>query len=130
VPTWTEQDRIEVRDRLVGLSDGYPGIDVEDSHGHTGFLVRGKRMGWLLVDHHADGRLALWVKAPRGEQEGLVAADPERYFVPPYVGPSGWIGVNLDPASEPDWDEVHALIEQAWRMSATKRTIAAFDAGL
>jgi catechol 2,3-dioxygenase-like lactoylglutathione lyase family enzyme len=49
-----------------------------DAHGHTGFLLRGRRFAWLLVDHHGDGRLALWVKAPPGEQAGLVAQDPAR----------------------------------------------------
>jgi hypothetical protein len=129
VANWTERDRIEVRIRLVDLFEKFPGGEVDDAHGHTGFLLKGKRMAWLLVDHLGDGRLALWVKAPRGEQEGLVASDPVRYFVPPYVGPSGWVGVNLDPGCRPDWDEVAILVEQAWRMSAGKRAIAAFDAG-
>lgn len=105
-----------------------PGVSAEDSHGHTGYFLRGKRFAWLLVDHHGDGRLALWVKAPLGEQEALVSADGDRYFVPPYVGPKGWVGVNLDEAAAPDWDEVAAMLEQAWRMSATKRAIAAYDA--
>jgi hypothetical protein len=113
---------------LVELIGRYPGVEIEDSHGHTGFMLRGKRLAWLLVDHHGDGRLALWIKAPRGEQEALVSADPVRYFVPPYVGPSGWVGANVDPATRPDWDEIGNLAEQAWRMSATKRAIAAFDA--
>jgi hypothetical protein len=94
---------------------------------HTGYHVRGKRFGWLQVDHHGDGRLALVVKAPHGEQEALVAGDPRRYFVPAYLGSRGWVGVALDPAAEPDWDEVAALVEQAWRMTAGARAVAAFD---
>lgn len=81
------------------------------------------------MDHHGDGRLALAVKAPPGEQEALVGADPRRYFVPAYVGPKGWVGVLLDPASDPDWDEIAALVEQGWRMTAGKRAGAAHDAG-
>ena len=124
---WSEEDRLEARERLVAQVGKLPEAGFEDSHGHTGLICRGKRFGWLVVDHHGDGRLALWVKAPREEQRALVAGDPARYFVPPYVGPSGWVGVLLDPASNPDWDEVAALVEQAWRMSATKRAIAAHD---
>jgi hypothetical protein len=126
---WTDADRVDARERLVAQVSALPETGVEDSHGHTGLLCRGKRFGWLVVDHHGDGRLALWVKAPRDEQEALVSGDPVRYFVPPYVGPSGWVGALLDPDSRPDWAEVAALVEQAWRMSATKRAIAAYDAG-
>ena len=71
----------------------------------------------------------LWVKAPPGEQRALVDADPARYFVPPYLGPSGWVGVLVDDRSRPDWDQVGELVEQAWRMSAGKRAVAAYDAG-
>lgn len=126
--SWTEADRAAVRDRLADLAARLPGVQIEDSYGHTGFLLRGTRFAWLLVDHHGDERLALCVKAPPGEQDALVSHDPRRYFVPAYLGPSGWVGVNLDPASAPDWDEVAALLEQAWRMKAGKRAVAAFDA--
>jgi hypothetical protein len=92
---WTDADRDRVRARLNEVMTRLPGVRVEDAHGHTGYLLRDKRLAWLLVDHHGDGRLALCIKAPRGEQEALVAADPVRYFVPAYVGASGWVGVNL-----------------------------------
>jgi len=65
------------------------------------------------------------VKAPPGEQEALVSADPQRYFVPAYLGARGWVGAALDPASGPDWAEVAALLEQAWRMAAGTRLAAA-----
>lgn len=68
------------------------------------------------------------MKAPRGEQEALVGADPRRYFVPAYLGPRGWVGARADPGSRPDWDEIAALVEQAWRMTAGKRAAAAHDA--
>ena len=117
-----------VRARLAGLVAALPGTETEDSHGHTGYLVRGRRFAWLLVDHHGDDRLALWLKAPPGEQETLVGADPGRYFVPPYLGPKGWVGACVDAASGPDWTEVAALLEQAWRLSAGKRAVDAYDA--
>ncbi len=65
---------------------------------------------------------------PPGEQDALVSSDARRYFVPPYLGPRGWVGVNLDDASRPDWAEVGGLLEQAWRMTATKTAVAAYDA--
>ena len=125
---WTEPDRVEVRERLVAIVADLPGVTVEDGYGHTGFLLRGRPIAWLLVDHHGDGRLALTVKAPPGEQESLVGTDPDRYFRPAYTGASGWVGVLLDPASRADWDEVAGLLEQAWRMSAGKRAVTVYDA--
>ena len=124
---WDDSDREAARDRLVEVAGALPDVEVEDSYGHTGFRLRGTRFAWLLVDHHGDGRLALWVRAPKGEQQSLVAADPARYFVPPYVGAQGWVGVLVDPGSEPDWDEIAVLVQQAWRMGATKRALSAYD---
>jgi hypothetical protein len=90
--------------------------------------VRGKRFAWLLVDHHGDSRLGLCIKAERGELEALTGADPVRYYRPAYLGADGWVGANLDPASNPDWPEIDALLEQGWRLQAGKRAVAAYDA--
>jgi predicted DNA-binding protein (MmcQ/YjbR family) len=63
--------------------------------------------------------VAVWCKAPPGSQAVLVGADPECFFVPPYVGPKGWIGIRLDPRA--DWTEVAALVERSYRLIAPKR---------
>lgn len=125
--SWPETAK--VRERLDGVALALPGVQAQDGYGHRSYLLKGKRIAWQLVDHHGDDRLALWVKAPPGEQRALVDADPARYFVPPYLGPSGWVGVLVDDRSRPDWDQVGELVEQAWRMSAGKRAVAAYDAG-
>lgn len=117
------------RTALIEIVHRLPGVQIEPSHGHTGFLVRGKRFAWLLVDHHGDSRLAVWIKAPSGEQATLVQRDDRRYFAPPYLGPKGWVGALVDGASSPDWQEIDSLMEQAWRMSATKAAIAAYESG-
>ncbi|RVX44849.1 hypothetical protein EDD27_7600 [Nonomuraea polychroma] len=114
-----------MRDRLAELAGGLPGVVAEDSFGHVGFMLGRKRIAWLLIDHHGDGRLTLAVKAPPGELETLMAADPARYFRPAYV--KSWVGVDLHDV-EPDWAEIGALLEQAWRMTAGKRAVAAYDA--
>jgi len=59
----------------------------------------------FLDDHHGDGRIAIWCKAPAGVQELLVEAEPERFFRPPYVGPNGWIGIRID-GTAVDWEEI------------------------
>lgn len=61
----------------------------------------------------------MWLKAPPGAQAVLVGADPDRFFVPPYVGHKGWIGMRLAPA--PDWAEVGFLVRRSYRMTAPKR---------
>jgi hypothetical protein len=65
-----------------------------------------------------------WVKSTHDEQRALVATDPDTFFVPPYVGPSGWIGVVI---RQVDRDEMCELVTEAWRLTAPKRLLAAFD---
>ena len=86
------------------------------------FRVRGKMFAMYVDDHHGDGRLALWCKAPPGHQEILVGADPKQFFRPPYVGPKGWVGVRLDVGI--DWDVVTDLVKDSYRMTAPKRLAA------
>ena len=86
---------------------------------HAAFLVRGRTFVYHLVDHHGDGRIALNLKVAAGENEALVASDPERYFIPAYVGPRGWVGLDLE-AVAPDWDEVRALVVGSYKLIAPK----------
>ena len=64
------------------------------------------------------GATALWCKMPRGSQAVLVGADPQRFFVPPYFGPKGWVGMVLD--ARVDWKEVAALVARSYRLVAPK----------
>ena len=95
------------------------------SHGAPSFFIRDKVCFVnYMDDHHADGRLALWCACPPGMREGLVKAEPEHYFVPPYVGVRGWIGVRLDRGI--DWDDVERVIREAYLAVAPKKIAAAF----
>ena len=71
-----------------------------------------------------DGR-SLTFKAGPGVQEALVASDPERFFVPKYVGRNGWVGARLDVGQ--DWDEIAGLIEDSYRLIAPKRLVRLLD---
>ena len=66
----------------------------------------------------------LWVKSTHDEQRALIAMHPDTFFVPSYVGSKGWVGVVV---SKADRGEVEDLITEAWRMTAPKRLVAAFD---
>jgi hypothetical protein len=74
-------------------------------------------------NHHGAGRESVWVKAVATNQELLISSFPDRFFKPPYVGPSGWIGVYLD-AKTTDWDELRDLLWDAWCMSAPAKLVA------
>ena len=73
-----------------------------------------------------DDRKAIWVKSVHDEQRALIAEDPDTFFSPPYVGPSGWVGVRFRSA---DRDELNELLIEAWRLTAPKRLVTAFDQG-
>jgi hypothetical protein len=66
----------------------------------------------VMSNHHGDGRFAAWCAAPDGMQKLLVEADPDKFFVPPYVGHRGWLGVRLDRGL--DWDELAGIAEDAY----------------
>jgi hypothetical protein len=88
------------------------------SHGEAAWFVRDKRQFATMSDHHHDDRVAVWCAAPMGATDTLVTARPDRYFVPPYVGTRGWLGIWLD--GSVDWDEVAALLRDAFRTVAEK----------
>ncbi len=102
----------KVREICLALPEG---IEQETWEIPT-FRVRAKIFVMYTAD---DDRPAIWLKAPPGSQEILVGADPERFFVPPYVGHKGWIGMHLD--ARPNWREVATLVKRSYRMTAPKR---------
>jgi len=81
--------------------------------GSPTFRVRDRIFVMFVNDHHGDGRVAVWCNADRDAQVAIVEADPRRFFVPPYVGPRGWIGIRLD--RRPNWAVVSALVEEGHR---------------
>jgi pimeloyl-ACP methyl ester carboxylesterase len=103
--------------RIRELCLALPGTEERLSHGSPTFFFRGKRaFASYLDDHHGDGRLAIWCAAPPGMQNAFVGHDPERYFVPPYVGHRGWLGVRLDRGLP--WDDVAGALEDAYETVA------------
>ena len=103
-----------------------PGVEERINHGMPTFAVVKRTAFCNLHEHPADGRPTLWFKAAAGVQAELVDQEPERFFVPPYVGPRGWVGLRLD--VDLDWDEVAAVVEDAWRLVATRGQVAQLDA--
>ncbi|MDG5487165.1 phosphoribosylglycinamide formyltransferase [Sphingomonas sp. BGYR3] len=114
----------EVRDRALAL----PEAREKTSHGSQGFHVEGgKFFAYFTVNHHGDGMTALLVKASGVEEQAmLIERDPDLYFRPAYLGPSGWIGIRLD-QGEVDWTLVEDWLNRSWRMAAPKRLTKLMD---
>jgi hypothetical protein len=122
----SERDRVLARIREICLA--LPETSERPSHGAPTFFVRGKKAFLMvLTDHHGDGRFAVWCAAPAGMQSMLVEADPERFFVPPYVGHRGWLGVRLDRGL--DWDELAGIAEDAYAEVAPAKLVDAAGLG-
>ncbi len=108
--------------RLREICLGLPETSERLSHGAPTFFVREKRAFLMvLTDHHGDGRFAIWCAAADGMQAMLVEADPDKYFVPPYVGYRGWLGVRLDRGL--DWGELAGIAEDAYAEIAPAKLV-------
>lgn len=116
----------EALELLREICNGFPEMSERLSHGSPSFFVREKR---VVVSVHPAGHyydaVSLWAPAPEGVQGQLVDAEPERFYVPPYVGPSGWIGLRLDIDADPD--EIAAIVEDSYRKVAPKTLVKQLD---
>jgi hypothetical protein len=110
-------------DRLREICLALPEVTEKISHGEPTWFVRKSFV--MFADHHHDDRLAFWCAAPPGAQEALVAAEPGRYFRPPYVGGRGWLGVWLDVPV--DWTEIAEIVRDAYRTVAPRKLVAQLD---
>ena len=111
--------------RVRKLCLSLPETHEVEAWGEPTFRVKNKLFAMYAKadNHHGDGRNAIWCKASRVNQRLMIDAAPDRFFSPPYVGPSGWVGVYLD--RKVDWDELMDLLWDAWRMTAPKKLAAA-----
>ena len=119
----SERDRLAMPrtspiDKLRKLCLALPGATEKEAWGTPTFRVQGKMFAMFVNNHHNDGRIAVWCKAPLGFQSMMVAEAPTRFFVPPYVGVNGWAGMRLD--LEVDWKEVASVIGQAYQTATEK----------
>lgn len=112
---------LEPLTRLRKLCLALPEAHEAEAWGAPTFRVKNKLFAMYAAPdiHHGDGKEAVWVKAARGNQAVMVGAAPKRFFVPPYVGPSGWVGVRLD--ARTDWAELAELLRDAYCLTAPKK---------
>ena len=118
--------RLKPIDRLRQICLALPEATEQIAWSEPTFRVGGKMFVMFSNNHHNDGRIAAWCNATHATQDLLVRAKPERYFVPPYQGVRGWVGVRLED-DRVDWAEVAELVEDAYRMVAPKRLLTGID---
>ena len=116
-----------LRNPLHGLRSiclSFPEATEKLSHGEPTWFCR-KVFCMFSHNHHNDGIVGFWTPAAPGVQEAMIDEDPARFYRPPYVGPSGWLGVRLD--LDVDWDEVADIVDDAYRLIAPKKLVALLD---
>ena len=90
---------------------------------HAAFLVRKRTFAYFLNDHHGDGIVAVTCKVLPGDNHALVRASPQRFYIPAYIGPRGWVALRLD-LGKIDWREVSELVLGSYQLIAPKRLAA------
>ena len=116
------KDRLE---RLRKICLALPEATEKETWGDPTWRVR-DRIFAMQKGNYEGGRPSVWLKAPAGGQDMLVTNDPERFFVPPYVGHKGWVGVYLD-GKAVDWRLLSVLIEDSYCLIAPKRLSARIE---
>jgi hypothetical protein len=94
-----------------------PGAIEKPSHGEPTFFTPKRVFAMFANNHHDDGHVAVWLPAAPGVQEAVIEEAPDVYFRPPYVGPAGWIGVEL---SKVDDGQLGALVRESYNLIAAK----------
>jgi predicted DNA-binding protein (MmcQ/YjbR family) len=105
-----------INDAVREVCLSFPEAEEFLAHGSPNFCVRGKTFATYAVNHHGDGRVSLWLNSPPGAQDVHVSGEPKHFFVPPYVGPRGWLGVQLDKGLS--WKRIAVLVREAYEKVA------------
>ncbi len=111
-----------ITDAVNEICMWFPETEQVIAHGSPDFRVAGKTFATYVINHHGDGHLALWLRSPPGAQSLYVDAEPEYFYVPPYVGPKGWLGVDLDKGLS--WLRIADLVREAYAEVAPKSLTA------
>jgi len=95
---------------------------------HATFRVRGKVFAYFLHNHHGDGIVSVCCKSALGENVDRASREPERFYLPAYIGPRGWFGLRLDLGAI-IWVEVQNVVELSYCLAAPKTLVKVFEQG-
>lgn len=118
-----KDDRLK---RVTAICLRMPEATREKMGHHVGFLVRKKTFAYYLDNHHGDGIVGLVCKVLPRDNTALIASNPEKFYMPAYVGPRGWVGLRLD-LGEVDWEEAEELVTHSYQLCAPKKLAAMVD---
>src|SRR5258708_18892251 len=104
--------------RVRRICTALPETTEKLSHGEPTFFVRKRVYAMFANNHHKDRHIAVWLPAAPGVQAVLIHTSPKTYFKPPYVGVSGWVGIELDRIDD---DDLAAHIHEAWQLTSRKK---------
>jgi phosphoribosylglycinamide formyltransferase-1 len=116
------------RARVTAICMALPGAAHEHQGDHSIYRIRGKVFAYYLDNHHGDGIVSVCVKSELGENVDRARREPERFYLPAYIGPRGWFGLRLD-RGRVRWREVAEVVERSYRLSAPKGLLKKLDAG-
>ncbi len=108
--------------RVTKICLALPEATREVMGSHAGFRVRKKVFAYFLNDHHGDGIVSVCARVLPGDNTALIAAQPERFYLPAYIGPRGWVALRLDRGAV-DWKEVAELVKTSYQLAAPKRAV-------
>ncbi|MEO8098930.1 MAG: MmcQ/YjbR family DNA-binding protein [Acidobacteriota bacterium] len=109
-------------EKLTRICLELPEATCEASGSHATFRARKKVFAYFLNSHHGDGIIAVTCKVHSGDNTALVQSQPERFYLPAYIGPRGWVGLRLD-RGKVDWGEVKELVGVSYQLTVgVKRT--------
>lgn len=114
--------------RLKRLCLALPEAHEQEAWGEPTFRIRGKMFAMFAAptNHHGRGRPAVWIKSSPVNQDLRVMTEPDTFFVPPYMGPLGWVGMWLD--RDADWVAVQQVLREGYAMLAPKALLTQLDA--
>jgi predicted DNA-binding protein (MmcQ/YjbR family) len=115
-------------EKLTAICLALPAAECARKGDHATYRVRGKVFAYFLDDHHGDGIVSVCVKSELGENADRARLDPERFYLPAYIGPRGWFGMRLD-RGRVAWREVREVVERSYRLTAPKTLLKEIDAG-
>ena len=115
----------DITDAVKEICLWFPEAEEVISRGSPDYRVAGKTFATYVINHHGDGHLALWLRSPPGAQSLYVDAEPDYFYVPPYVGPKGWMGVDLDQGLS--WLRIADMVGEAYVEVAPKALTAILE---
>jgi predicted DNA-binding protein (MmcQ/YjbR family) len=115
-------------ERVTAICRALPSAEHEGKGDHAIYRVRGKVFAYFLDDHHGDGIVSVCVRSQLGENLDRARLEPERFYLPAYIGARGWFGMRLD-RGRVRWREVEEIVEQSYRLTAPKSLLKRLPAG-